>query len=208
MINPSINPPITYYALDLEELELERTLAEISKSEIGNKLNGKVVTKGMWGTYDDGLKFIQSGGLLSTTRSSRSLTPSKFDNRDISPASIPSSDSTNGETTDSEIPSPSTLDEEIPPLHILFLGSSLGNFNRIEQANFLRSLPLRPGSGDTLLLGLDHDNDKEVIENAYNDPKGYTKKFIMNGLKAAGKVLGNDSMFDEEKWEYVNVGLR
>lgn len=48
---------------------------------------------------------------------------------------------------------------------------------------FLSRLPLRAGSGDTLLLGLDGDNGKELVEKAYNDSKGITKDFIMNGLK-------------------------
>lgn len=77
-----------------------------------------------------------------------------------------------------------------PPLHLLFLGSSLGNFDRVASANFLRSLPLRPGSSDTLLLGLDGRNDKARVERAYNDPAGYTAKFIMNGLNVAAKSLG------------------
>ena len=36
------------------------------------------------------------------------------------------------------------------------------------------------------------------------DSKGYTAKFIFNGLRSAGQVLGNEKMFDEDKWEYVN----
>ncbi|EEB87992.1 hypothetical protein MPER_14431, partial [Moniliophthora perniciosa FA553] len=86
----------------------------------------------------------------------------------------------------------------------MFLGSSLGNFTRSEGAEFLRSLPLRPGSSDTLLIGLDHDNEKQMIEKAYNDEAGYTRKFIMNGLKAAGRALGDENLFSEDKWEYVN----
>ena len=80
-----------------------------------------------------------------------------------------------------------------------------------EDVEFLRSLPLEPGSGNTLLLGLDHDNDPNTIEVAYNDPKGLTRDFIMNGLKAAGRTLGDESLFSEEKWEYVgryNTKLR
>lgn len=69
----------------------------------------------------------------------------------------------------------------------------------------MRSLPLRAGSEDTLLLGLDHHNEQQKILTAYNDPKGYTRKFIMNGLKAAGKALGDESLFDEDNWEYVNT---
>lgn len=98
---------------------------------------------------------------------------------------------------------PSTPDSAEAPLHIMFLGSSLGNFSRDEGTSFLRSLPLRRGCGDTLLVGLDHDNEAKKVETAYNDPQGYTRKFIMNGLKAAGNTLGDENMFDEDKWEYV-----
>lgn len=80
----------------------------------------------------------------------------------------------------------------------------MGNFGRKDSVKFLQSMPLRPGSGDTLLIGLDHDNDKTLIEEAYNDRKGYTKTFIMNGLRAAGRALGNEDMFEEDKWEYLN----
>jgi L-histidine Nalpha-methyltransferase / hercynylcysteine S-oxide synthase len=200
---PSGDPPITYYALDLEERELQRTLDQITASELGPKLNGKVLTKGMWGTYDDGLKFVQSG-LHASDRPQRVFKPVRFDERDTSPESV-NSDSSGPNDVSTDVSPPSTPEEHPPPLHILFLGSSLGNFSRTEQADFLRSLPLRPGSGDTLLLGLDHDNPKDTIEVAYNDPKGYTEKFIFNGLKSAGRVLGDELLFDEDKWEYVNV---
>ena len=57
------NAPVTYYALDLEKRELERTLSELSNSELGAELDGKITTKGLCATYDDGLAFIQDGGL-------------------------------------------------------------------------------------------------------------------------------------------------
>jgi uncharacterized SAM-dependent methyltransferase len=52
---------------------------------------------------------------------------------------------------------------------------------------------------------MDHDNEKALVEEAYNDRQGYTRKFIMNGLKGAGRALGDENLFDEENWEYVNV---
>jgi hypothetical protein len=67
-------------------------------------------------------------------------------------------DSTNGKASNGS-PSggsdPGSKDDEERPRHILFLGSSLGNFDRSETAPFLSTLPLRPGSQDTLLIGLD-----------------------------------------------------
>lgn len=96
-----------------------------------------------------------------------------------------------------------------PPLHLLFLGSSLGNFDRVEAATFLRTLPLRAGTNDTLLLGLDGRNNKVRVERAYNDPEGYTAKFILNGLDVAGRVLGvNFSTEDRalsERFDYYGV---
>ncbi|KAF5382668.1 hypothetical protein D9615_002725 [Tricholomella constricta] len=196
----SARAPITYYALDLEEREIERTLGEISASDIGKSLQGRVETKGMCGTYDDGLKFVEDGGL----NVHRSPFPSMAfaDSTGLGDVSPISSDASS--VTTSGDSSPSSLDDAQVPLHILFLGSSLGNFSRDGAATFLQSLPLRAGMGDTLLLGMDHDNEKAVIEEAYNDPKGYTKEFIMNGLRTAGRALGNEGMFDENKWEYVN----
>ncbi|KAJ4482382.1 DUF323 domain-containing protein [Lentinula aciculospora] len=205
--SPSHSPPITYYALDLEKRELERTLNAIAISDVGSDLKGKVETKGMWGTYDDGLKFLKSNGLHASStidRLSRLAAPTlKFDFRDLSPSStISNSDSSGAHASES---SPLSTPEEMqPPMHIMFLGSSLGNFNRVDGAAFLHSLPLRPGSGDTLLLGLDHANEKDLIEEAYNDPRNHTKNFIMNGLKGAGRALGNETLFSEDNWVYVN----
>ncbi|KAJ6582790.1 DUF323 domain-containing protein [Mycena sp. CBHHK59/15] len=195
-------PPITYYALDLEERELQRALAEIAESDVGKSLQGRVETKGLCATYEQGLKFAESGGLqcAAAGRLSRaSITAFKYDADDDSPMSGSSaSDSSDAAT------SPPSTPGDTPPMHLLFLGSSLGNFSRAGGADFLRTLPLRPGSGDTLLIGMDHDNGKELIEEAYNDRKGYTRRFIMNGLKAAGKALGDEALFDEENWTYVN----
>jgi L-histidine Nalpha-methyltransferase / hercynylcysteine S-oxide synthase len=201
--NVTVRAPITYYALDLEERELVRTLGEISTSDTGMLLKGKVETKGMLGTYDDGLKFVQEGGLYTGVSYSKHSSATLSSLRALSPSPMSTSSSVSS-MTDADTSPPSTPDVVHPPLHILFLGSSIGNFNRKTSADFLRSLPLRPGSEDTLLLGLDHDNSKQVIEEAYNDPAGHTKVFIMNGLKAAGRALGDENMFDEDKWEYVN----
>lgn len=199
-------PPITYYALDLEKRELERTLTEMTSSDVGIQLEGKVATKGMWGTYDGGLKFIEEGGF----RGRDTIAPQdgfSFETlRDASPSSRSSSSPTTSSASDSDsemVTAASTPDAGQSPLHILFLGSSLGNFPRGADAEFLRNMPLRPGSGDTLLLGLDHDNETGEIEAAYNDSKGITKKFIMNGLKAAGLALGDKNVFDQDKWDYV-----
>ncbi|PCH40324.1 DUF323 domain-containing protein [Wolfiporia cocos MD-104 SS10] len=206
IIPPTLQEPITYYALDLQQRELQRTLKELSESDVGAQLSGKISIRGLCGTYDDGLRFIQEGGLegrVSIGRlSAKASTPYRIEqsNRDISP----SSDSDLSEKSATKtVETPSSTPGVQPPLHIMFLGSSLGNFARGEDAAFLQSLPLRPGMGDTLLLGMDHDNDAKEIEVAYSDPQGITKEFIMNGLRAAGNALGNEALFNLAKWDYV-----
>jgi hypothetical protein len=180
---------------------------ELRESAVGSLLVGKVEAQGMLGTYDAGLKFIEEGGLQASSIKDGTLPLSfesyRFDStrRESSPASTGSSFP---DSSDTEITSPSTPSNSRTPLHLLFLGSSLGNFKRGEDAKFLRALPLEPGK-DTLLLGLDHDNDRKDIELAYNDPQGHTRDFILNGLKTAGRALGDESIFAEQNWEYVNT---
>ena len=185
----SSTPPITYYALDLDKPELERTLAELTASDVGLKLQGKIATKGMWGTYDGGLKFIQEGGIHGRDALSQVHTEGLiFEGlRDISPVSYKNSESSGTRSSEDgsgsdAVTTPSTPDMPQTPLHILFIGSSLGNFPRGDDASFLRGLPLRPGSGDTFLLGLDHNDNPAEIERAYGcDSLGITRSFIMQG---------------------------
>ena len=62
---PSQSSPATntYYALDLEKRELERTLDELTASSVGLEMQGKVDSYGLWGTYEGGFKFVEEGGL-------------------------------------------------------------------------------------------------------------------------------------------------
>ncbi|KAI0028266.1 hypothetical protein K488DRAFT_89904 [Vararia minispora EC-137] len=194
-------PPITYYALDLEERELRRTLGQLAESDVGPALKGRVATCGMWGTFDGGLRFVQEGGLRG--RSAPLPLEGAFAARSRSAGSTASgSASASGGTSDTAPSTPDAGGLE-QPVHLLFLGSSLGNFPRGADAKFLRALPLRRGMGDTLLIGLDHGRDKARIERAYDDPQGITARFIMNGLRGAGRALGDEGLFDEAKFEYV-----
>lgn len=74
-------------------------------------------------------------------------------NGPASNGSAPTQPGTNGSNGASAKTASSHHEER--PRHILFLGSSLGNFDRSETAPFLSALPLRPGFQDTLLIGLD-----------------------------------------------------
>ncbi|KAL4081230.1 hypothetical protein J3A83DRAFT_4427124 [Scleroderma citrinum] len=198
---PRVAPPISYFALDLEERELERTLTELKMSELGPLLSGKVETKGLLGTYESGLQFITDGGLSIVEREDDNVECGYRADTHKCNTSSSSSESTLA-SSDTDGTSISTPDH--PTLHLLFLGSSIGNFATGKDAEFVRAFPLRPDYGDTFLLGLSHEAKPEDIELAYNDPKGHTRDFIMNGLKAAGNALGDPDLFDLDNWEYVN----
>ena len=193
---------VTYYALDLEKRELERALIHIHKY-IGKALQGRVIVKGIFGTYNDGLKYIAEGNANHVSVATGPMISSQFIDDMESPVSLANSSASESRVSLTDTPS-SSPGASPSPIHIMFLGSSLGNFSRSEAVEFLRCLPLRSGSGDTLLIGLDHDNDPTQIETAYNDASGHTENFIKNGLRAAGRVLGNENLFDKDNWEYVN----
>ena len=191
-----------YYALDLERRELERSLDQLVASPVGSEIEGKIDIRGLWGTYEGGLKFAEEGCLRGREVSRPTMIRARSISSEGSATELSSPTSSQQDTIETP---PSTPDSETidSPLHILFFGSSLGNFPRGEEITFLRSLPLRADKGDTLLLGLDHASDAAKIERAYNDRAGITRRFILNGLKVLGRTLGDESLFPLEKWEYV-----
>jgi L-histidine N-alpha-methyltransferase len=77
-------------------------------------------------------------------------------------------------------------------LLVLFLGSTIGNFDRGAGDEFLREMRaiLRPG--DALLLGTDLEKSVELQLLAYNDPAGVTAAFDLNLLARINRELGAD----------------
>ena len=60
------------------------------------------------------------------------------------------------------------------------MGSSIGNFHNKEEVNFLKKLKKSIGKNNYLFIGADLIKNKKVLNNAYNDKKGYTAKFSLN----------------------------
>jgi L-histidine N-alpha-methyltransferase len=85
-------------------------------------------------------------------------------------------------------------------LLVLFLGSTIGNFERPCAAEFLRNLShcLRPG--DALLVGADLVKDRERMLAAYDDPTGLTAAFNLNILGRINRELAAD--FDLRNFEH------
>jgi len=77
-------------------------------------------------------------------------------------------------------------------LLVLFLGSTIGNFDRDAAEKFLRSVREILCPGDALLLGT--DLEKSVADQllAYDDPVGVTAAFNLNLLARINRELGAD----------------
>ena len=69
----------------------------------------------------------------------------------------------------------------------LFLGSTLGNFNNKIAINFLNNIANLMNKEDSFLLGVDKVKDEKILNLAYNDSKGITRKFNKNILNVINK---------------------
>src|SRR5579864_6719053 len=70
--------------------------------------------------------------------------------------------------------------EEGDCLLVLFLGSTIGNFDRAAGEEFLREVREILQTGDALLLGTDLEKSVETQLRAYNDAAGVTAAFNLN----------------------------
>jgi len=77
-------------------------------------------------------------------------------------------------------------------LLVLFLGSSIGNFNRKEAEAFLLDIRARLQPGDALLLGTDLEKPIERMLLAYDDPTLVTAAFNLNLLARINRELDGD----------------
>ncbi len=78
------------------------------------------------------------------------------------------------------------------PLLLLFLGSSIGNFDRSERAALLAELRSELLPGDRLLFGFDLVKPETQLLTAYDDPAGVTAAFNRNVLGRVNRELGAD----------------
>jgi L-histidine N-alpha-methyltransferase len=85
-------------------------------------------------------------------------------------------------------------------LLVLFLGSTIGNFERPAGVSFLREVRRILRKGDSLLLGTDLEKPLPQLLSAYDDPLGVTAAFNLNLLKRINRELAGD--FDLEQFEH------
>jgi L-histidine Nalpha-methyltransferase len=92
-------------------------------------------------------------------------------------------------------------------LLVLFLGSTIGNFDRDAGENFLAMVREILCEGDALLLGTDLEKNVEEQVLAYDDPAGVTAAFNLNLLARINRELQADfdlsSFRHEARWNAV-----
>jgi L-histidine N-alpha-methyltransferase len=86
-------------------------------------------------------------------------------------------------------------------LLVLFLGSTIGNFDRPAADEFLKEVRSILRAGDALLLATDLEKPLPMLERAYDDPPGVTAAFNKNILARINRELGGD--FDLQKFDHV-----
>src|SRR5437868_5150017 len=77
-------------------------------------------------------------------------------------------------------------------LLVLFLGSTIGNFDRPAAAEFLQRIRRILQRGDALLLGTDLEKPIPLLLDAYDDPLGVTAAFNLNLLARINRELDGD----------------
>jgi L-histidine N-alpha-methyltransferase len=73
---------------------------------------------------------------------------------------------------------------------VLYLGSSIGNFEPGDAIQVLREVRRRLAPGDKLLLGADRVKERSVLVRAYDDEAGVTAAFNKNILTRINRELG------------------
>jgi dimethylhistidine N-methyltransferase len=91
-----------------------------------------------------------------------------------------------------------TRDFELPqqvrarPRVGFFPGSTIGNFEPEDAAEFLRQAGHILGAGATMIVGVDRIKHEAVLNAAYDDAAGVTAQFNLNILRRMNRELGGD----------------
>ena len=84
---------------------------------------------------------------------------------------------------------------------VLYIGSSIGNFELDESVRMLRRIRRSLRSGDALLLGADFAKSPKILLPAYDDAQGVTAAFNKNILARLNREL--DADFDLDAFRHV-----
>ncbi len=84
---------------------------------------------------------------------------------------------------------------------VLYLGSSIGNFDPQSAVSMLTDIRQELVTGDALLLGTDMVKTRKILLPAYDDAQGVTAEFNKNMLRRLNRELGAD--FDPDAFRHV-----
>lgn len=89
------------------------------------------------------------------------------------------------------------------PKLIIFLGSSIGNFEQAEAEAFLRQVRQSMAPRDRFLIGMDMVKPADILQAAYDDAQGVTARFNLNLLERINRELSGE--FDLETFHHEVV---
>jgi len=89
---------------------------------------------------------------------------------------------------------------------VLYIGSSIGNFEPPQAIRVLRRIRQTLRSGDALLLGADFAKSSKILVPAYDDAQGVTAAFNKNILARLNREL--DADFDVDAFQHVALWNR
>ena len=96
-----------------------------------------------------------------------------------------------------QLPTPTRKPDHVA---VYFPGSTIGNLRPDTAQNFLERVCRLCGESGGLIIGVDLQKSKAVLEAAYNDSAGVTAEFNLNLLQRANRELGAD--FDLPNWQH------
>jgi len=96
-----------------------------------------------------------------------------------------------------ELPIPTQTPEHIA---VFFPGSTIGNMEPHVAQEFLARVAKLCGHSGGLIIGVDLQKSREILEPAYNDSAGVTAEFNLNLLVRANRELGAN--FDLTQWRH------
>ena len=89
---------------------------------------------------------------------------------------------------------------------VLYIGSSIGNFETLDAIRILRRVRRTLRSGDALLLGADFAKSPKILLPAYDDAQGITAEFNKNILARLNRELEAD--FDLDSFRHLAIWNR
>lgn len=99
-----------------------------------------------------------------------------------------------------ELPDPRVMPERNL---VFFPGSTIGNFGKPEAIDLLRVMREEAKDDGALLIGVDLEKPKEILEPAYNDAAGVTAAFNLNLLKRLNREYAAN--FDLEAFRHSAI---